>query len=174
MAQGRFTWEARHRSRPMPGQSKNCVLPMDPHSGNHEGSPHEVPRVHARTLSPTVVGNRSHLPPPSCQRPKHSDLTGVERKPLWGKNNPLRRVYVFVCLPPGKVWHKAVLRGKPGTDRDPCRASLKIACFLWILIRGTMKVPLMRFRGCTREPSPHSGRQPKSPTSTQLSKAEAQ
>ena len=52
MAQGRLMWDARHKSRLMPGQFKNCVLPMDPHSGSHEGSPHEAPRVHANNPSP--------------------------------------------------------------------------------------------------------------------------
>ena len=52
MAQGRLMWDARHKSRHMPGQLKNCVLRMDPHSGSHEGSPHEAPRVHASNPSP--------------------------------------------------------------------------------------------------------------------------
>ena len=98
----------------------------------------------ARELSPTPqeVGSRGRLPPPCRRKPKLRQSRRREKTPAG--------VYVFICLPPDKMWHKAVLRGKPGTDRDPCRACSKIACFLWTLIRGAMKV-----HGCTRVPSPH-------------------
>ena len=37
-----LTRRTRHRSRAMPDQHKNCVIPMGSHFGAHVGSPHEV------------------------------------------------------------------------------------------------------------------------------------
>ena len=84
VAQGRFTWGARHRSRPMPGQFKNCVLPMDSHSGSHEGSPHEV---HGCTREPSPHSGRQPKPPTSTQlsQAEAQRQSRSGEKPLWGR-----------------------------------------------------------------------------------------
>ena len=73
------------------------------------------------------------------------------------------------------MWHKADLCGEPGKDRDPCRDSQKIACFPWASHLGPMKGSPHEDHGRTRvQPLPASGRQPKPPTSTKLSKTKAE
>ena len=57
---------------------------MDPHSGSHEGSPHEAPRVHARTLSPQWSATEvAYLHPAVKGRSAVTSRSG--EKPLWGK-----------------------------------------------------------------------------------------
>ena len=109
--------------------------------------------MHASTLSPQWSATEARLPPPSRRRLKYSDKAGVKRNHC--EADPPRDGYRYLTrFPPSKMWHKAVLREKPGTDRDPCRASSKIACFLWTLIQGAMKVPLMRSTGAREYPLP--------------------
>ena len=133
--------------------------------------------MHARTLSPQwSAAEAAHLHS-SRRRPKHSDKAGVERNHC-GADTPkwegIKGHRYLAASHQGKVWHKAVLRGKPGTDRDPCRASSKNCVLPMDSHSGSHEGSPHEVHGCTREPSPHSGRQPKPPTSTQLSQAEAQ